>query len=374
MTTKQWLSIVVLNTLGLVWSGPVGAAAEPAAEKADKPGTAAAALAEPAVARQDHIRVRGQASLNSEVVALIMRGQVVTVLEDINHKKAKPDEPSHWYRVSLPTNASVWVNSDYIDKTTHTVRPKLLNLRGGPGENYSVLGRLERGATVTVLSEKASWLKIEPPSTASGFVAAHLLIKEPAAVAAALAAHPAPTAPKVAAAAPVAVPPAPVAEVKSTEPAPVVATTVVTNPAPVVTANEPPAVPAPPTAPPATTNAAVPVTPPPPAPPAVAVSVPPADLSTVDTNQLPTPPPELLKRVITREGLLKGTFSVQAPSYYELRSIDNNRLIDYIWSPSTNIVLKSYKGKRVFVTGEELLDERWPQTPVITVDAITVAQ
>jgi hypothetical protein len=33
-------------------------------------------------------------------------------------------------------------------------------------------------------------------------------------------------------------------------------------------------------------------------------------------------------------------------------------------------VLHDFFGKRVIVTGEEELDERWPNTPVITVDTI----
>ena len=84
-----------------------------------------------------------------------------------------------------------------------------------------------------------------------------------------------------------------------------------------------------------------------------------------------TEPP--IKRVVTREGVLKGMTSIQAPSFFELRTIDNNRLIEYVWSPTTNIVLKPFKGKKVLVTGEELLDERWPNTPVITVESIDLA-
>ena len=32
--------------------------------------------------------------------------------------------------------------------------------------------------------------------------------------------------------------------------------------------------------------------------------------------------------------------------------------------------LKAFKGRRVVVTGEELIDPRWPKTPVLAVETI----
>ena len=81
-----------------------------------------------------------------------------------------------------------------------------------------------------------------------------------------------------------------------------------------------------------------------------------------------------MKKVVNREGILKGSVSIQAPTYFELRSLDTGRTINYVFSPSTNLVLKQYKGKRIVVTGEELLDERWQNTPVIIVDALQTVE
>ena len=67
---------------------------------------------------------------------------------------------------------------------------------------------------------------------------------------------------------------------------------------------------------------------------------------------------------------MKGSASIQAPTYFVLRSLDNNKTIDYLFCPSTNITMKEYQLQRVIVTGEELLDERWPNTPVINVETI----
>ena len=64
----------------------------------------------------------------------------------------------------------------FIDKpANNTVLTKKLNMRGGPGENYSVLGTLEHGASVNVIRTKGEWLEIEPPANAYAFVAAMYL-------------------------------------------------------------------------------------------------------------------------------------------------------------------------------------------------------
>ena len=44
---------------------------------------------EPAVTKQNHVVVRGQAKIDSEIVTRLGRGQLVTVLEEITHKKVK---------------------------------------------------------------------------------------------------------------------------------------------------------------------------------------------------------------------------------------------------------------------------------------------
>ena len=264
---------------------------------------------EPAAAKTKHINIRGQASINSEVIGRLQKGDRVVALEEITLKKPKTDEPAKWLRISLPTNVAVWVSALFIDPATKTVVPKKLNLRAGPGENYSVLGRLEKGAVVQQLEAKGDWLKIEATTNVYGFVAAHLMQREAGA------------------------PPAivDVTEVKT-----------------------PPAV--------------VGVVPTPPVVPPVVDPVVPA----VRTPVIIEPIIEPAVRIVTRQGVLKGSVSIQAPTYYELRALDTGKTINYVHAASTNLVLKKFKGSTVIVTGEELLDERWPNTPVIDVDNLQI--
>jgi len=44
--------------------------------------------------------------------------------------------------------------------------------------------------------------------------------------------------------------------------------------------------------------------------------------------------------------------------------------MDYLVSPSKDFDLRRFKGIRVIVTGEEGLDQRWGNTPVLTIDKI----
>jgi len=279
-----------------------------------------------AVVDANNVNVRGQAKLKSEVVTRLTKGQAVTVIEEITHNNSGPDEPSAWAKILLPAGAHVWVNTSYIEPTNKTVLPKKLNLRSGPGENYSVLGRLQRGDSVNPVGSKGDWTEIDAPTNAFAFVAAQYLKQEtPVAAAPVIAAAP--------------VEPATVTET------PAIAAAAPTN-APTVT-------------PPAEAGAT-------------------NELAEAASTNTPaaTPAAEepLPKRIVQREGLVRGTFSVQAPTHFELISAGNGRTIDYLYTTSPNLDLRRYKGLKIIVTGEEALDERWGNTPVITIQKIQVLE
>ena len=174
------------------------------------------------------------------------------------------------------------------------------------------------------LNVKGDWAEIDPPPNSYAFVAAHLLAPAP-----------------------------PGSEQVATTTPPV--TTPVETPTPVA--------PPPTENPTTTTNGTASTTPTPTVTPTV-----PAPLPPPPTDE---PPP---KRVVQREGIVGGTVSIQAPTHYELESLDDGTLMDYLYTTSTNLVLSRYKGLTVLVSGEEELDERWPNTPVITVQRIQVVK
>jgi len=279
----------------------------------------------PAVVVAKDVNVRGQAAINSEVVAKLKKGEKVTVIEQVV-KKPKPDEPAKWAKIAMPAGTPVWVNASFLDEN-RAVKPKKLNLRSGPGENYSIVGRLDKGAIVKEIETKGDWTKVEAPEGTYAFVAAHLLASEPA------------------------------APVMAAIPPPPVQTAVVTPP-PTVVQVEPQPQPAPPVLEPVA---------PPAAPPALTVAA-------REPGQ-PIPQPILIedptiKRVVTREGIIRRSGSIQAPTYFVLESPINRKTINYIHSASPEIALNKFEGRRILVTGEELLDERWPNTPVLEVETL----
>jgi uncharacterized protein YgiM (DUF1202 family) len=278
----------------------------------------------PATITGSNVNVRGQATLNSEIVKRLNKGDAVTVIEQIILEKPKADEPSQWAKINYPAEARVWVHSSYIDSTNKVVLPKKLNLRTGPGENYSVVGLIERGTPVKEISTKGDWIEIEAPAGAYAFVAAQYLKQEAAA-------------PEIPPIVSLATPPP--------EPKPTPTTVPETQP-----------IAAPPTEGPKTTPApAVPAPETAPAPPAF-------------VEELPPP------RVVSHEGVVKGTWSVQAPTKFALVDPDSGKTVNYLYTTSTNLDLRRWKGHRIIVTGEEGLDARWKNTPIITIQRIQVVE
>jgi len=295
----------------------------------------------PATVVASNVNVRGQAKLKSEIVTRVTKGDSVTVLEEIVRNNSGPDEPSAWAKILLPPNAHVWISSAFIDSSNQTVKAKKLNLRSGPGENYSVLGRLQHGDAVKPVTTKGEWTEIEPPANAYAFMAAQYLSQEAPAV---------PT-------------PAPTPTPTPSEPTPTPATVAMVPPV----APPPTEAPTEPTPAPATVAATPPVAPAPTETPAVTNAVPPTPPEPVEEE----PPPP---RIVQREGIVRGMTSIQAPSKFVLISPDNGRDIDYLYTPSKELDLRRYKGLRIIVTGEEGLDERWGNTPVLTIQKIQVLE
>ena len=233
-----------------------------------------------------NINARGQAGLKGEVVSHLKKGETVTVLDQINLDKHKVNEPAQWAKIALPSSTHVWINSKFIDAASKTVSAKKLNMRAGPGENYSVLGVIERGTAVNEITAKGDWMQINPPGNSYAFVAAMYLKQEAPA------------------------------------PAPAPAAAPVPEPQTMATAPSEPAAP--------------------------------------------------LVRVVSHEGVVRGVVSPVAPTKYELYDPATGVNINYLYTTSPTLDLSKYVNMRIIVTGEEGLDARWKDTPLINIQSIQV--
>lgn len=317
----------------------VAPAAEPVKKTAPaKPKKAAApkraALKEPTVTLMpgaaevavENLNVRGQAGLKGEAVAHLKKGEVVAVMSQINLEKHETGEPAQWAKIALPASTHVWIHTSFIDPATKTVVPKKLNLRAGPGENFSVLGVIEHGTVVKEITTKGAWTEIAPPENACGFVAAMYL--KQVASGTTVAAN---------------VPPSSETALPMAMPAPT--PTPVPEAAPIMT--EPAPAPAPTPAPAAPQVADANAT------------------SVVDTNPLPA-------RIVTHEGVVRHVDSIIAPTAYMLYDPSTGKEINYLHTTASSLDIGRYSGMRIIVTGEEGLAKRWNETPVLLIQRIVV--
>jgi uncharacterized protein YgiM (DUF1202 family) len=283
----------------------------------------------PAAVVGNNVNVRAQATINSEVVIQLQDGNEVNVEEIILRTSNKGQDPARWAQITYPTNAAAWVHSSFIDAADHTVKPRSLNVRSGPGENYTVVATLSGGAAVDPLGTQNQWLSIRPPVGAKAYVAAKLLRQalETTEVAAAT----------------------PVTESVTTSEPEMVDTATTTPAGEGTTATWDPAT---------QTQRTDVVT---------FTPLPEVDPATpVETEQPPVP------RIVQREGIVRSFTSIQAPSSYKLVSADNGRNINYLHTTTTNLDLSRYLGLHIIATGEEFLDKRWPNMPVLTLKKIIV--
>jgi len=200
------------------------------------------------------------------------------------------------------------VFSKFVDATSKTVTSKKLNLRAGPGENFSVLGVVQQGDVVKEITTKGGWIEIEPPAGAYAFVAAMYLKQESSGNMAAN------------------VPPS-----SETEPMPMPTPTPVPEPAPIVTEPAP----------------------------------------SPDMTAMPSSAPAG-PRVVSHEGVVGHVGSVIAPTAYKLYDPVTKVEINYLYSTSTNLDISRYNNMRIIATGEEGVSERWTNTPVLTIHSIVV--
>lgn len=351
-------------------------------------GTLTAMAAETATISAGTVNVRGRAGFIGEVITRLNQGDPVMVLETVTLPNPKPGEPAEWLKIALPANTPVWVHTSYVDAATQTINASRLKVRGGPGINYSVLGYLSKGVAVKEISRKGDWMEIEPTEELFAFVAASMVTRNTAGAATAA------TAPETA---------------KTVESAPAVQAPTETSPvaAPATEKTSAPpgadvGTPAPITETPATTTPTpAPVTPPGTtaiiAEPAPAIATAPTDSNRELTTEerarqaleqrtrdsqrwevTSDPDSRFLKelpenrRVVTREGKIRSSVSIQAPSPYYLAHIESGLRLNYLYTSATNIPLKELVGIKVRIKGEEGIDTRWPGTPVLLIKALEV--
>lgn len=359
-------------------------------------GTAAALpVPEAAVVAGSRANLRAAASINADVVGSLPKGQVVTVLEQIPVSNPQADEPTSWAKIRLPASVKVWVFAAFIDTKSGAVTSSELKVRTGAGKNYPAVGELDQGDLVVPLRTVDGWTQIQAPAAAVAYVAGDLLQMTGAPAAAAGTPTSPTTKPRTPGSgsavnqverAPLSQPvapgnPAPPRELPKAEPLTPASSTKTATTVPhkidVVSQSATPA--------PGTDRPATPVSP------AVPSATPVAAFNQVAPTVPATPipveigasvqyrQPELVyddkrPRRVLREGVVGLTISPDGPGWYQLDSFRRGEsILDYLIVEDVKQTdLAKWRGKRVFIEGDEYRDRRW-RTPVLKVVSIRPA-
>lgn len=356
-----------------------------------------AQAAQPGLVLGDNVNVRGQSTIYSEVVTQLQEGEKVIVFETLQHEQPEEGNPAQWYRIAMPANTPVWVHADYISPA-QTVTANLLNIRSGPGTEYSVMGQLNQGARVNQIRTVGDWMEIEPPKGVYAFVAASLVK---------LTGEEIPDQPVATETASTQESAKATEEDASKETAQTSESTdgqTETQPDQTASTTKPKASPEKDTAtaseelrtaePLSATNELTALkegsesgssetnateeagsTAQFALPPAVTRST--GELASTRAGFEPIPSASRdssssapRRRVVSREGMVEKTVSIQAPTYYRLVVPGTDKTIEFIFTEEKRLNLGDYIARRVIVTGPEYLDERWPKIPVLKVDTL----
>lgn len=111
----------------------------------------------------DKVNVRAGANINFERITKLDKNTEVVAVE----------KAYDWYKIKLPGQGECYIHKKFIrfiPDNYGVLNANQVNLRAGPGEKFSVLGRLNVGVNIRILKEEGDWYKIEPPEGSYGWI------------------------------------------------------------------------------------------------------------------------------------------------------------------------------------------------------------
>ncbi|GAA3319328.1 hypothetical protein GCM10020331_025770 [Ectobacillus funiculus] len=96
----------------------------------------------------DALRVRTGPSTSHGILGLVTEGQSLEVT----------GEQQGWYEIDY-NGQTAYVSKDYVSSTSYTVTVSSLRVRVGPSSAHPVIGHVQQGQEVTVVSELENWYK-----------------------------------------------------------------------------------------------------------------------------------------------------------------------------------------------------------------------
>ena len=82
----------------------------------------------------------------------------------------------NWVKVQDYENDTGWVNKKFLDRMAHLiVKKKRINIRSGPGTRFRLIGKANYGVVFRTLERKKGWVKVKHENGLSGWVLRSLL-------------------------------------------------------------------------------------------------------------------------------------------------------------------------------------------------------
>ncbi|MFA4854123.1 MAG: SH3 domain-containing protein [Candidatus Omnitrophota bacterium] len=119
------------------------------------------------------INVRVDATTSAPVVCALDKGGLVEVV----------GEAYDWYKIRLPKTAPSYIKKDLVECINRDaslsepakclnakVTGERVNIRLGPNETSSILGKVDKLTVVNILADKGAWYKIEPVHQSYGWM------------------------------------------------------------------------------------------------------------------------------------------------------------------------------------------------------------
>lgn len=117
---------------------------------------------------KDGVNVRAGQNINFEKIGYLQKEERIVVV----------DRSYSWYKIQLLRNADSYISTNFVKilgEGIGEVTANRVNIRARKGVNSSVLGQLNKGTLVRVLSESEGWYKIEPANLSYGWVLAEYI-------------------------------------------------------------------------------------------------------------------------------------------------------------------------------------------------------
>lgn len=111
----------------------------------------------------DNINIRTDATVNSEIICKVNKGQTIEVTKEFYD----------WYKIRLPKNAWAYIKKIFVtlidDKSARVLKDRV-NVRLRPNESSPILGRVNNNEIINLVEDKGEWYRIEPVNNSFGWI------------------------------------------------------------------------------------------------------------------------------------------------------------------------------------------------------------